>query len=269
MRDITRAARSILVFVLSTAAGLASAAERWSGTMQLPGGQALDFSVTLESGDDGWIGSIDIPAQGASGLGLSNITRTGTGLSFEIAAVGARFSFTHDGANGNGQLDQSGMTFPGTIMRGPDVADGGVAAPPKTEAKAGGVEETWTGKVTVGPQELGFTAKLAEAEGGGWVGTIEIPLQGVSGLPLQDITRTADRVEFTIAGLGAAFGFDLDGNAGSGALMQGGGSFPGTVELAGGESASAAASARSESMASPSPSPSPSRSSASSASMSG
>ncbi len=94
----------------------------WSGTVAIPNGQTLDFNVNFAPVDShGHLNAtIDIPAQGAMGLELSDVVYSDSELSFTIAVAGAVFSATidpDDATKATGELKQSGLTLPLTLNR--------------------------------------------------------------------------------------------------------------------------------------------------------
>jgi pimeloyl-ACP methyl ester carboxylesterase len=93
----------------------AAATDNWNGTVTLPDGGKLEFSVSLS----GASGKIDIPMQGATGLALSDVTNDGKALKFTLKvgtgeATWARFDAAVDegGQTASGQLHQAGMDLP-------------------------------------------------------------------------------------------------------------------------------------------------------------
>ncbi len=58
---------------------------QWQGKILLPGA-ALEIIVALAEEDDAWAGTIDVPAQGAAGIPLHDITVDGDGIHFEMLA---------------------------------------------------------------------------------------------------------------------------------------------------------------------------------------
>lgn len=103
------------------AAPSAQTSSRWSGTIELPGGQKLAFSVDLSSDS----GTIDIPMQGAKGLKLEEVATSDKALKFTLAPPGAsdkaraKFAVTiaDDGQTASGTLSQVGMEFPVAMKR--------------------------------------------------------------------------------------------------------------------------------------------------------
>lgn len=205
----------------------------WSGTISLPGGVSLDFSVSLGNGS----GTISIPAQGAKDIPLSDVSATGEQLKFVLKPAGAPeaawakfdLKIAPDGNTAEGVLRQNGGEFPVKASRGE-------AAKP-VAAKDG---DTWAGPITLpGGITLEFSVNIVNG-----TGTISIPAQGAKDLPLSDVSTADSRLKFVLKPAGvpeAAWArFDLkiapDGNTAEGLLYQNGGEFPVKVKrLAAGE----------------------------------
>ncbi len=142
MRSI---ARVPLMFLLLAAALLTAAhaqdaqgdnpvAGAWQGAIEVPG-FPLEVLVVLDDAEGQWTGNIDIPAQGAQGVPLENITVDGTSASFMISGTPGEptFSGTVEGDEMTGDFTQAGQQFPFTLTRTGDAGD--------AEAAAGGQEE--------------------------------------------------------------------------------------------------------------------------------
>ncbi|MCY3742235.1 MAG: alpha/beta fold hydrolase [Candidatus Poribacteria bacterium] len=91
-------------------------AGHWEGQIEIPG-QPIAVKIDLTINDSGWSGTIDIPAQGAKGLPLSDILvveeDSGLRVKFSIRGVPGNPTFDgklQDGAI-SGTFSQSGATF--------------------------------------------------------------------------------------------------------------------------------------------------------------
>ncbi len=104
----------LLLFLFLFLARPADERVTWTGTVELPGGMKLDFSVEL--GKDS--GTISIPLQGAKDLLLSGVSVTDKELKFGIASAGAAWEMkvSDDGKSATGVLKQ-GAEFKTTMKR--------------------------------------------------------------------------------------------------------------------------------------------------------
>jgi hypothetical protein len=104
--------------------------------------------------------------------------------------------------------------------------------PSDTPAPASGVaaafEGQWDGAINIAGTQLGITIKIRAADGSP-AATIDIPQQGVSDLPLDEVSVNGEAIHFAIAAAGAAFDGTLDGESIQGDFTQAGAS--GTFEL--------------------------------------
>lgn len=157
---------------VAAAAPAAQTSSRWSGTIELPGGQKLAFNVDLSNGS----GTIDIPMQGAKGLKLEEVTTTDRELKFTLTPPGAsdqaraKFAATiaEDGQSATGTLSQVGMEFPVTMKRladGESAADESLKRPqtPKEPFPYKGEEVSYTN--TIDGTQLGGTLTIPDGAG--------------------------------------------------------------------------------------------------------
>jgi len=110
----------IAALPLGAAAEESPVAGYWDGNINVPG-SALGVRVHLMQGGDGaWSGTIDIPMQGAKGIGLSGIAVDGNSVTFAIAGVAGdpTFTGTLEGDTISGTFSQNAMSFPFTLTRG-------------------------------------------------------------------------------------------------------------------------------------------------------
>lgn len=83
----------------------------WSGSINIPD-QALVVEIDLEKAGNGWVGSISIPAQNASGLPLEAISFTNGKCGFRIKGAPGDPTFT-------GALSPDGKIIGGDFVQGP------------------------------------------------------------------------------------------------------------------------------------------------------
>lgn len=113
-----------------------------------------------------------------------------------------------------------------------------VAQPEHAPAAPANPGQRWIGRIELPGQTLDFAILLHETEGQ-LVGTIDIPMQGLSEGKLRDVVRTGNelRFAFEIPGLPEVnwphwtLTIDDTGTAATGVLLQSGGSFPTTMTL--------------------------------------
>ncbi len=100
-------------------------AGHWEGAIALPGTE-LKVLVDLAAEDGAWKGTVDIPAQGAKALPLSEIKVKGGAVSFLLPGVPGNPSFkgilSADGNVISGDFSQAGQTFPFKLARKEDPA---------------------------------------------------------------------------------------------------------------------------------------------------
>ena len=108
----------VIVLVLGISASYAEdrATGHWEGHIEIPG-QPIAVKVNLAIDESDWRGTIDIPAQGAKGLPLSEIhvAEEGEGMRVKFSIRGVPGNPTFDGTlqDGviNGTFSQGGVTF--------------------------------------------------------------------------------------------------------------------------------------------------------------
>ena len=94
-------------------AARAQVAGTWRGTLG-----PLDLVVRFEVADQGkFRGFLDVPAQNAKGVQITEASMTGAKLTFRIAAIGAEYTGDASGATITGEWKQVGMTNPRTLKR--------------------------------------------------------------------------------------------------------------------------------------------------------
>ncbi len=159
-------ARAAMAAVLALAASLAlagpapasaqqadarsAAAGHWEGAIELPGNE-LAVRVDLARSGDGWRGEVDVPAQGARDVALSDVRVRGDSVTFSMAGVPGEPTFRGTVADGDtarmtGDFRQSGQTFPFSLARtGPAELSDGDAGDEGAGAAAGSAADPLAG----------------------------------------------------------------------------------------------------------------------------
>ena len=222
-----------LAFVLlATLAGAAQAAEpagRWEGAIRLPGGK-LDIVVTIDpKSDDGWKGTIDIPAQGLRGFELSGIAVDGVQVRFEMAGIPGEPRF-------DGKLSESGDSIAGTFHQGPQTlpfslkrsgaAPAAPSAPVDEPVPGDGAAGEWLGTIDAGAVKLRLALEVKET-GDGLALILDSVDQG-SKVPADEVVFEERTLRFAIKAAGATYEGTLngDGSALEGTWRQGGREIP-------------------------------------------
>ena len=182
---------------LSPARGAVSPG-RWEGTITLPTGP-LEFSVEF-SRDAGSkpTATLSIPMQAVHDALLTGVVFSDRAVSFTFADAGASFTGVLNKAGDaiEGALDQAGQSFPFTLRR---VKEAPAAPAPFIPTPIERVPQRWRGVTALPGVNLEFMITFTpDPAGDGWTGTVDIPLQGVAGLPLRDVQFGAKEIKFTI-----------------------------------------------------------------------
>jgi hypothetical protein len=170
-----------------------SAAGRWEGSAQIPGGELkLIVDLSEESGK-GWIGSIIVPGFGVKGAPLGNIALKDSEFAFAIKdAFGGQAKFkAHLSADGHlaGDFMQGGNTAPFVLEKtGPPQ----VELPPRSTAVSKELEGEWKGEYELNGYARHVTMKFANRgpDGAG----VEFVIVGkkTNNVPVSLVTQEGD-----------------------------------------------------------------------------
>lgn len=247
--------RRLLLFTLLctlSTAGAAPAAEpagaagTWEGAIALPNGAELGIAVTLQPGDEGWSGTIDIPAQGLAGYELSNVSVAGGRVRFAMASIPGEPAF-------DGELADTGEAIAGTFRQGgaelgfslrrtggdgetgeagpPGPPDAGQAPPAAAPAAPGvpgeGAVGEWMGALVVGPTRLRLVFTVEAADDGTLRASVDSVDQGAQ-IPVGSVAVDGRAWRLELPAIGASFTGTMneDGSAVDGTWTQGGQSLP-------------------------------------------
>jgi hypothetical protein len=91
----------------------------WAGALELPGSELEMIFHIASEGDDLWSGTVDVPAQGAVGIPISQVSNQDGVVAFDVSLISGIYSgeFNPDGTALEGVWEQSGMQIPMTLKR--------------------------------------------------------------------------------------------------------------------------------------------------------
>ncbi|MBP7148143.1 MAG: hypothetical protein KBD01_11395, partial [Acidobacteria bacterium] len=192
---------------------------RWEGAIQI-GATNLGIVVEFAGQGDELRATIDIPQQGASGLGLTNVRFAPPRVRFDLPAGPGLAEFDgelkEDGSIG-GSFEQAGARGTFSMKRAAAAPAAEAAAPPPA------IEGRWSGAIEIAGSRLGISVAFARV-GSRMSATIDIPEQDAEGLPLNNVRAEGSRVSFELpAGPGlAVFDGTLQERRIGGSFRQGG-----------------------------------------------
>lgn len=200
----------------------------WNGSLESPAG-SLDIEVDLDKADSGWIGSISIPAQGATGLPLDAISFNAGKGSFHLKGVPGDPTFTGnlsaDGKVLQGELVQAGASHPLKLSR---TGEAKVEVPKPSPAVAPEFVGTWEGALDVGPgTQLHLVLTITNEKAGAEATLVSVD-QGNAHIPVSAITQKEAKLTLQVNAVGGGYDADINkqGNELSGTWTQAGNSFP-------------------------------------------
>jgi hypothetical protein len=197
----------------------------WSGSVEVPG-QTLAMEADLDKGLSGWIGSISIPAQNATGIPLDGITFTNGKCTFHIKGGPGDPTFT-------GTLSADGKTMTGDFTQGPGsfpfkfsrTGDPKVEEAKASPAVAKEFLGTWEGTLE-GPG-LRLVLKISNDANGGKAVLISVD-QGGAEIPVSAIDQKDSKLTLQVKMVGGQYEAEIgkDGSELNGTWTQGGNPLP-------------------------------------------
>ncbi len=197
----------------------------WSGSVEVPN-QTLAMEVDLDKGPNGWIGSISIPVQNASGIPLNAITVADGKCTFHIKGAPGDPTFTGtlsaDGKTMAGDFTQGLGTFPFKFTRTGDPRVEEVKASP---AVAKDFLGTWEGTLE-GPG-LRLVLKMSNDAGGAKAVLISVD-QGGAEIPVSAIDQKESKLMLSVKMVGGRYEAEInkEGSELNGTWTQGGNGLP-------------------------------------------
>jgi uncharacterized protein len=195
----------------------------WEGKLSVRPGVELRLVMhaTPKAGG-GFVGTLDSPDQGASGLELSAIVLDKSKLAFELKVAGARFEGKMNAATteAEGSWSQGGSTLPLKLVKTDKLA---------AQPAVVGHEQIWEGKLPVGAGlEYRLVLHLGKTASNEWLGRLDSLDEGLKGLKLSAISLDQARMAFELKFSNAKYEGKLNanGNEASGTWSQRGVSIP-------------------------------------------
>jgi hypothetical protein len=226
-----------MISISNAAVQTLDATGHWRGAIELPNAR-LPISVILEAGaGGGWIGSIDIPAQGLRDFALSQLELEGVRIHFEMDGIAGQPTF--EGALSSagdvieGRFEQGPQSLPFTLERvtgleeetpeADPVHSSATAAPVPGEGVAG----SWTGALDAGGEKLRLVLEVELGESGTMRANLRSIDQGVA-LDVHSIEYVDRVLNVSIQAIGASYrgSMNSDGSAIAGTWSQSGQELP-------------------------------------------
>ena len=180
----------------------------WSGNIDSPLGP-LVMEVDLDKAGDGWIGSISIPAQGASGMPLDKITFADGKAAFHLKGGPLDPAWT-------GTLSADGKTLDGTFTQGPQstplkfsrTGEPKVALLKPSPAVAAQFVGTWDGTIDMGAQ---LRVRLTIRNGSSGSEAVIVSLdQGNLEIPVSEIAQQGTKLTLNLKMVGGDFSGEMN-----------------------------------------------------------
>jgi len=203
----------------------------WSGSVEVPN-QTLAMEVDLDKGPNGWIGSISIPAQNASGFPLDAIAFTNGKWTFRVKGAPGDPTFTGtlsaDGQTMRGDFTQGPGTFPFKFSR---TGDPKVEEAKASRAVAKEFLGTWEGALE-GPG-LRLVLKISNDATGANAVLISLDQGGIE-IPVSAISQKDSKLTLQVKMIGGQYeaGINKEGSELNGTWTQSGNGLPLTLKKA-------------------------------------
>jgi hypothetical protein len=203
-------------------------AGRWEGSIDLPF-MKLGIIVGLSQKADGiWTGTISIPSQGLNNSALSNISVSGSTVSFAMVGVPGdpvyKAKLSEDNLMISGEVTQAGRTVPFKLERRTEAESAArqtYGATPEKGLPGQGIEGSWQGTLDAG-SSLRLVLKVKKASDESLTAQLDSPDQKLTDLLIDTITLKDKSLRFEIKRLQVTYEGKLsqDGSEISGQWQQ-------------------------------------------------
>lgn len=199
----------------------------WNGSLEGPAG-SLAIEVDLDKADNGWIGSISIPAQGATGLPLDAISFNSGKASFHLKGVPGDPTFSGslsaDGKVLQGDFVQGGASQPLKLSR---TGEAKVEVPKPSPPVAAQFVGTWEGTLETGAAALRLVLTITNGKTGAEASLMSVD-QGNAQIPVSGIAQTETKLSLQVNAVGGGYEGEINkaGTELTGTWTQAGNSLP-------------------------------------------
>jgi hypothetical protein len=189
----------------------------WSGTLNTPVG-AMGMEVDLDRSASGWIGSVSIPAQGATGIPLERISfANGKGV-FHLKAGAGDPSFSGtlsaDGKALDGNFSQGAQSFPLKLTR---TGEAKVELPKASPPVAATFVGKWEGTIQAS-SGLHLVLTISNGASGAEARMVSVD-QGNAQIPVTSVAQNGTKLSLKVNAVGGGYegeineaGTELNGN---------------------------------------------------------
>jgi uncharacterized protein len=180
----------------------------WNGSIETPGG-ALAMEVDLDMAASGWIGSVSIPAQGATGMPLDAISFHDGKGSFHFKGVPGDPTFagtlSQDGKILEGNFSQGGASLPLKLTRTGEAKVETVRPSPAIAPEFVG---TWEGTIQAGPG-LRIVLTISNGRAGAEAQMVSVD-QGNAQIPVSAIIQTGAKLTLEVKAAGGGYDGEIN-----------------------------------------------------------
>ena len=167
------------------------AAGDWLGNIEVSAGPSAWAALTIGTDDAGvWTTNLTAMTVGAVNTPCKEVTIDGASVDFVLRAMSARF---------RGWVSEDGQRLSGKIVfEAAGMGEGTFEFARTPRATDLPEPLAFSGELATPGGNLAMTMVFAQTAGGNWVGVLDVPAQGLSGLPFTSVGRDGDAITATL-----------------------------------------------------------------------
>ena len=190
----------------------------WVGDLTV---QGVTLAIVFRFEDDAsgeFVGFLDSPDQGATGIAVAGIEVDNGRVSFDIPQISGEYTATLAGENLQGTFTQFGMPMPLNVARGQYVSRGLELSPEAFER----LEGSWVGNVaSPAGGNVPIVFRFEATDDGGVAAFLDSPEQGATGIPASEVAVENDQFSIVIPAAQASYTATLSADEMVGTWAQG------------------------------------------------